>query len=94
MSATIVRGWAAPLVAVAALLLAGCTASADVACGWDTSSPEGQAALQAHLVEVDAWLTAHPGTTPPASTSPFWHGDCPVDTTNIGPPVGEDENPH
>jgi len=63
-------------------------------CGWDTSGPEGKAALSAFLTATDLWLNAHPGQIPPAPENEYWLGDCPTDTVTHGPPIGEGDSPH
>ena len=84
------------LIAVAPLMLlvGGCSTVGIDMCGWDTSTTEGAAALNEHLASVNGWLTEHPGEPAPAITSPYWHGECPTDPMNVGPPDDEDENPH
>lgn len=70
----------------------GTDGSTAPSCGWDLSIPEGVAANKAYLTQAAEWLSDQPAglATPPLPTSPYWHGDCPVDPNlPTGPPVGE-----
>jgi len=74
------------------LSLAACGgAGTDTAtpCGWDTSTPEGQAAMAERLDLMSTWVVENPGGSPPPIDSPYWLGECPTSTQ--GPPIHEDE---
>ncbi len=80
----------AAVVAVVLLGITGCTdAPIEQACGWDTSTPEGQRAMTERLDLVSNWIVDNPGEPPPPIDSPYWLGECPTSTE--GPPIHEDE---
>ena len=83
------------LLACAGLVLlsaCGSTDSADsaAACGWDVSTPQGQAAMTDRLDLVSTWLVERPGEPPPPIDSPYWRGEC-ESTPGDGPPIHEHE---
>jgi hypothetical protein len=62
-------------------------------CGWDLTQTAGVEANSQFLTETGQWLANRDQSSremPPAPTSPYWHGQCPVvPGAPPPPPVGE-----